>query len=329
MKILVIFTGGTIGSSTASDGYTSPDQKNNFVLINNYTSKFGNDTEFDTLSPFSMLSENLSHTELNGITETVGANIGNGYDGIILTHGTDSLQYTAAALSYCFPSINIPVILVSSRYPLIHPEQNGDDNFAAAVSFIKEKAGKGVFVSYRNNGCESTHIHYGTRVFSHLEITDSVYSIGDMFYASHLDGRIMLNKAFKFSDADTENKIRKFCPNSGILVVNSVPGDAFDYSLDDKKAVLLRPYHSGTVNTESSSFRAFCKRAKEKTIPVFVPGAGIETAYASTAIFNELNIKHLPCMTFVSAYIKLWLAVSEEADINEFMYKPIANEILI
>lgn len=329
MKILVIFTGGTIGSSTASDGYTAPDKKNNYVLVNNYISNHGNDVEFDTLSPFSMLSENLSHTELNEIIKTVGNKLDNGYDGIILTHGTDTLQYTASALGYSFPKINIPVILVSSRYPLAHPEQNGDDNFSAAVAFIKEKSGKGVYVSYRNKDCDITHIHYGTRVFSHLEITDSVYSIGDMFYASCLDKKVEINTEFKFSDAVNENKIREFCAESKVLVVSSVPGDDFSYNLDGKKAVLLRPYHSGTVNTASACFRSFCKKAKDMAIPVFIPRSDIETAYASTELFDELSIKYLPCMTFVSAYVKLWLAVSEKADINKFMYEPLASEFLI
>ena len=64
-------------------------------------------------------------------------------------------------------------------------------------------------------------------------------------------------------------------------------------------------------------------------IPVFIPRADIETAYASTELFDELSIKYLPCMTFVSAYVKLWLAVSEKADINKFMYEPLASEFLI
>ncbi len=328
MKILVIFTGGTIGSSTVGE-YTSPDSKNNYLLIENYTSKHGSDISFDTSSPFSMLSENLSHIQLNDMIKAVSKGLDKDYDGIILTHGTDTLQYTAAALSYCFPIINIPVVLVSSRYPLSHPEQNGDDNFAAAVAFIKSKAGNGIFVSYKNEDAEQTHIHYGTRVFSHLEITDSVHSIENQFYASCIGESVSVNPRFKFSEKKCENHLYELCKNSGVLVVSSVPGDSYNYNLDGIKAVLLRPYHSGTVNTASTDFRAFCHKAKEMGIPVFTPRAGIETAYASTELFEELGIKYLPCMTFVAAYVKLWIANSTGADINEFMYEPLNCEFVI
>lgn len=328
MKILVIFTGGTIGSSTVGE-YTSPDQKNNYVLLENYYKKYGKETALPDCCPFTMLSENLSYKELNKLIETVAENLNKDYDGIIITHGTDSLQYTASALAYCFPAAKIPVVLVSSRYPLSHPGQNGDENFASAVAFIKSRQNGGVYISYRNEGDAATHIHYGTRAFSHLEISDSVYSISEQFYATVTDGRVTLNPHYKGSEKAIQNTCYEFAGDSSVLVVSSVPGDSYSYSLEGKKAVLLRPYHSGTVNTASDDFRAFCLRAKEKGIPVFIPRADIETAYASTELFNELSIRYLPCMTFVSAYVKLWIAVSSCYDIAEFMYKPLSDEFII
>ena len=328
MKILVIFTGGTIGSSS-SGKYTSPDSANNYVLINNYTEKYNKEVCFDTFSPFSMLSENLSHKELNAIIKAVSDNLEKAYDGIILTHGTDSLQYTAAALAYCCPAAKKPVILVSSRYPLSHPGQNGNENFAAAVSFIESKPNGGVYISYRNEGDTVTHIHYGTRAYSHLEISDSVYSISDRYYATVKDGKVTLNPHYRGSEKAVQNTSYEFAVDSGVLVVSSVPGDNYSYSLEGKKAVLLRPYHSGTVNTASNDFKAFCMRAKDAGIPVFLPRADIETVYASTELFNDLEIKYLPCMTFISAYVKLWIAVSIGADVTKFMYNPLSDEFII
>ena len=327
MKILVIFTGGTIGSSTVGE-YTSPDKKNNYVLIENYRQKYGTDIDLPSCCPFTMLSENLSYKELNTIIETVSENLDGDYDGIILTHGTDSLQYTAAALAYCFPAAKTPVVLVSSRYPLAHPEQNGDDNFAAAVSFIKANPKGGVYIAYRNENCDETYIHYGTRAFSHLEITDSLYSIHGQPFAYCKNDVITLNPSYKQGERAAVNTCYELVKDSGVLVVSSVPGDSYSYILEGKKAVLLRPYHSGTVNTASVDFRAFCMRAKELGIPVFIPRADIETAYASTELYNELAIKYLPCMTSVAAYVKLWIAISAGIDVAEFMYKPLSDEFM-
>ena len=59
-------------------------------------------------------------------------------DGIILTHGSDTIQYTAALLSYVLKP-EIPVMIVCSNYVLEDEKANGFDNFCAAVDFIKNK----------------------------------------------------------------------------------------------------------------------------------------------------------------------------------------------
>jgi len=79
------------------------------------------------------------------------------YDGIIITHGTDTLAYTAAALSFYFNAIKIPILLVSSDYPLDDSKANGLDNFMCAVEFIRQKCGQ-VFLSLTE--INSTHSKY-------------------------------------------------------------------------------------------------------------------------------------------------------------------------
>ena len=148
MNILVIFTGGTIGSAV-SDGWISPSDDMKYLLLEKYREKTGDDIEFDTLNPYTILSENLTAEYLNMLTDCVKKNISL-YDGIIVAHGSDTLQYTAAALSLVLGNDIVPVMLVSSNYPLEDERANGTDNFIAATEFITAKAGKGVFISYKN-----------------------------------------------------------------------------------------------------------------------------------------------------------------------------------
>ena len=140
MKILVIFTGGTIGS-TCENGIISPDKEKKYRLLEAYFAN-GGKAEFDTAQPYTVLSENLNGEHLSllykSVKEAISQNI---YDGIIVTHGTDTLQYTSAFLSYMLGLCNTPVVLVSSNYPIDNPKANGVDNFTAAVDFI----------SYHNN----------------------------------------------------------------------------------------------------------------------------------------------------------------------------------
>jgi len=155
MKILVMFTGGTIGSCL-QDGYISPDEDNNYRLINMYREKTGDTQEFDLSEPYTTLSENLNGTHLQMLIREVANQIeADKYDGIIVTHGTDTLQYSAAALSIMFDKVGIPIILVSSNYPLEDERANGVSNFEGAVKYIQNKGKAGVYVSYVNADSES------------------------------------------------------------------------------------------------------------------------------------------------------------------------------
>lgn len=324
MKILVIFTGGTIGSAV-SDGWISPSDDMKYLLIKKYRELTTDDTEFVTLNPYTILSENLSSENLNCLIKCVGENIEK-YDGIIVTHGTDTLQYTAAALSFSFGSDTVPVVLVSSNFVLTDERANGISNFIGAVEFIKSLTGRGVFVSYKNRN-EKTKIHLASRIVSHVESFDEIYSIDNQPFAVY-DEKITLNPDFKHSEIGDAVSDAHFCEQSQILSVVAMPGDSFCYDLSKYKAVILRPYHSGTLNTENNVFADFCKRAKGMNIPVFVVNVYGGTTYESSKLYEDLGITVLPMCSFVSVYMKTWLAISKNENVTEFVLKPVSYEFL-
>lgn len=94
MNILVIFTGGTISSSERG-GYIGPDEQNNYRLINEYKKRSPEkcaDISFSTSSPYYILSENLTGKHINLLADCIDKALSSDeYDGIIVTHGTDTL----------------------------------------------------------------------------------------------------------------------------------------------------------------------------------------------------------------------------------------------
>lgn len=307
MKISVIFTGGTIGS-VVKGKWMSTDDSAKYALIANYK-KTDSDTEFITSSPYTVLSENLSAKELNLLQKEVAKNLEKDFDGIIITHGTDSLHYTSCALEYAFSDAEIPIVLVSSAYPLEDERENGNKNFEAAVEFIKSKKAKGVFVSYKNEKETKTNIHIPTNMLQHSELSADIYSITGEPFAQY-DGEITLLKG--------EGKVSEkflggveYSESSGVLVIDSHPGDSFGYSFDDVKAVILKPYHSATLDTANEKLHTFCRKAKELNIPVFVVGVKSGVAYESTKLFDDIGIIPLPYGTFVSAYMRIWAELSK------------------
>lgn len=320
MKISVIFTGGTIGSSIKK-GWADVDSATHYALLKSYMNN--KEIEFVTSSPFSMLSENLSADELNLLQKEIENNLGKGYDGIIVTHGTDTLQYSAAAVEYAFNGCDIPVVFVSADYPLEDERTNGYINFEAAVEFIKAKAANGVFVSYKNNDEDKTNVHIASRILQHGEYNSNVYSIGGTPFATY-DGKIVCN-GVKYGNAGKIG-IVDYAKNAGVLSIESYPGNDYSYSLENVKAVILKPYHSGTLDTANERLKAFCKRACDKNIPVFVTNLSTEVSYKSTSLYEGFGIVPMPYETYVSAYVKIWAGISLGKDVVEFAKQEISNE---
>ena len=78
----------------------------------------------------------MDGSHLNLLISCIREQLTKDIDGIIVTHGTDTLPFTAAALGMCFAYAKVPILLVSSNYILDDPRANGLTNFTAAVDYI-------------------------------------------------------------------------------------------------------------------------------------------------------------------------------------------------
>ncbi len=297
MKILVIFTGGTIGS-TVEEGAISPNRDTKFVLINDFCKRFGKICEFVCREPYFALSENLNADTLNILISEVKSALSEDFDGIIVTHGTDTLQFSAAAVGFGARGTKIPIIFVSSNYPLTDEQANGRDNFKAAVEHIISDGESGVYIAYKNRNSKA-NITPANEAYTFLEDDDKVFKAKGSVSCDISDFTL--------------------CENPEILVISVHPGDSYSYNLEEVKAVLVRPYHSGTLPTESENLKAFCKRAKEVGTPIFLCGGAEGVTYESSSKFNALGIISLPHFPFAATYIKLWIGISIGAELKEFL----------
>lgn len=324
MKILVIFTGGTIGS-TLSGEFISPDADKPYRLIELYKKKTDSRILMDTIEPYTILSENADCVTYEKLYECVKENLNKDYDGIIITHGSDTLQYTAAMLNYVLGNDTIPIMLVASNYVLEDGRSNGLDNFTHAVDFIENHYGRGVFVPYVNAG-EECAVHRGNRLMPHLPYSDLLYSIDNEPYGRYDKDRFIYNDTIRIPDGDED--IYEFPKNvnekSGILSLHVCPGMIFPEIPDGTKAILLTSYHSGTLCTASEDFKAFMEKAVKNKIPVFLTGAVSGPDYESCSVYDSLGIKVLPKISPVAAYIRLWLETHTEKPFG--MEKPVAGD---
>ena len=82
---------------------------------------------------FSIYSENLTQKDWTQLAQTVASHIAEGVDGVVIPHGTDTMAYTAAALSFALQNLPVPVILVGAQRSSDRPSSDAATNLIGAV----------------------------------------------------------------------------------------------------------------------------------------------------------------------------------------------------
>ncbi len=331
MKILFLFTGGTIGSTVIGDTIAT-DRKKPYLLLEAYASRFDIPFLYDTEEPYTALSENNTGETLTLLLASVARGLSGDYDGIVVTHGTDTLQYSAAALSYAFSDTRIPICLVSSNAPIEDPTANGLLNLHGAIRFITEVGTPGVWVPYQNRG-EELRIHRGTRLLGSVAFSDRVASIHDGYYGTLGEGQPFkknpdyreLTDGMAAMGAVT---LPTYCRD--ILVVEPFPGRCYPTIKDGVRYIIHTSYHSGTINTASPATKEFFEEAKERGIIPFLTGVTSGAAYESTHLFRELGLHPLYNIAPISVFVKLWMwhTLHPEAPASEIILTPLGGDIV-
>lgn len=325
-KILVVLTGGTIGSRIADNIVGLSDKSE---LVSAYEKEYGTDTEFEIVSPIFVLSENLKPHMWNALFNTLLSADLNKYSGIIITHGTDTLSYTSAMAGLLLGYANIPVVLVASGKPIGEKDSNGIVNFRNAVCLIKQNI-IGVFTVYSdNNG--TVNVYLATRLSEANRYNDSFSPLGNVPYG------IMNNEKFvKCNDKinDFELKpIDKICDKlnikSKVMIVNPYPGLDYDAIIPDNcTAVLHTLYHSATA--DEKGLADFAQKCYGKNIGVYLCCFKNNDTSIYSSMKNVLSKSVVPLYGILpeTAYAKLLIAADLGLDTEKFMQTNIYHEII-
>ncbi|MBT3632417.1 MAG: Glu-tRNA(Gln) amidotransferase GatDE subunit D, partial [Candidatus Marinimicrobia bacterium] len=135
----------------------------------------------DTEKLFAVFSENMGPDQYKILAESIGKEIANGTDGIVIGHGTDTLHHTAAALSFMVQDSPIPIILVGSQRSSDRPSSDAALNlihasYAAGHGDIAET----LVCMFGPTSDEYGFLHRGTRVRKmHSSYRSTFRTIGD------------------------------------------------------------------------------------------------------------------------------------------------------
>ena len=150
-RILLIATGGTIASKDNGNGLT-PSIDVNILL--DYIPVIRQMCHVTGISIMNIDSSNMNTAYIAAISECIMKNY-NDYDGFVITHGTDTCAYTAAALSYQLVNLSKPVILTGSQLPIDAEGTDAVINLTHALIYSCEDI-SGVFLAFSDKLIKGT-----------------------------------------------------------------------------------------------------------------------------------------------------------------------------
>lgn len=142
-KILLLTTGGTIASIPTVEGL-APGLGG--MELSGYLQGLAGGCELLVRDILHLDSSNIQPEEWQLIAQSVSEARGS-CDGIVVTHGTDTMAYTAAILSYMLENIDLPVVLTGSQLPIEHPLTDGVENLRLALA-MAASGRPGIFVAF-------------------------------------------------------------------------------------------------------------------------------------------------------------------------------------
>ena len=170
-KILLLTTGGTIASMPGGEGlepHRSDVMERELEQLRTYY-------DITVLDVMCLDSSNIRPEEWQEIARSIFESRA-GFDGIVVSHGTDTMAYTASAVTYMLPNIDVPVVFTGSQLPLADVLSDGPDNLRTAFA-MAASGHPGVFLAFDRKvmlGCRAVKVRASG--FSAFESVNARYA---------------------------------------------------------------------------------------------------------------------------------------------------------
>lgn len=312
-KILLLTTGGTISSVQSSNGLVPSDQNNLISTILN-----DNESIIDIIPIMTLDSSNIQPEEWKIIASAIYENMQK-YDGIIVTHGTDTMAYTSSMISFMVQNPNIPIVFTGSQLPLTHPLTDAIDNLKCAKAMALSGV-SGVFIAFDRKillGCRAVKaktVSFNAFQTINREPVGVVSSLGlnlDKIYDLHKtnkDPSLNIN-------IETNVFLLKLTPTTNpniipILIESGIKG------------IVIEAFGAGGISFIRRDFVKEIKNAVDKNIPVVVSSqclyesSNFNIYEVGTKVLKSGAIEALD-MTSEAAVTKLMYALGQTNDIKE------------
>jgi glutamyl-tRNA(Gln) amidotransferase subunit D len=281
--VVIMSTGGTIASRV---DYRTGAVRSAISASDLYgvVPELSDVAQVDTEIVFSLYSENITQQHWTELAQAVAKRIEQGVDGVVIAHGTDTMAYTSAALSFALQNLPIPIILVGAQRSSDRPSSDAATNLIGAVKAAGEAPFAEVGLAMHETVSDAAIVvHRGTKVRKcHTSRRDTFKSINGFPIAKVKDLQVTMETE-KYQRRDLNKKLNlKPIFSEKVALVKFYPGldpAIIDYYVEKGvKGILLEGSGLGHVSK-------FCFETIKKAV-----AKGVVVALASQCIWGRVNM---------------------------------------
>lgn len=243
-KVYIAYTGGTIGMKPSDKGFVPQDGFLENTLASFHEFKHPDMPEItirDYAEPID--SANMTPEDWYLIAQDIQDNYDD-YDGFVVLHGTDTMAYTASALSFMLEGLQKPVILTGSQIPLTQLRTDARDNLINAVYLAANHPIPEVCLFFHD------HLHRGNRCSKTDADGFAAFTSPNMPPLASIGSTIKVREHLVFKQHRTELNVQKFS-SPKIAILTLFPGISADlvkgFLSQPLDGVVLQSYGSGNA----------------------------------------------------------------------------------
>ncbi|MGB4661263.1 MAG: asparaginase [Mobilitalea sp.] len=327
-KILMIATGGTIASKTTPNGLY-PELTSEEIL--EYIPAISNLCEVETIQLCNIDSTNISPNIWIMLVNTIRNNY-HKYDGFVISHGTDTMAYTSAALSYMIQDSPKPIVITGAQRPINLDVTDSKTNLYDSFLYAASDLASGVQIVFNGRVILGTRARK-TRSKSFQAFSSINYPYLAVIQDEHLIQYIHHEKKAAPTFYDKLNpRVALFKLTPG------VDADILSYMLSKNDAVIIESYGVGGIpslppNDYFSVIQYWISQGRTVVMTTQVPNEGSDMSIYRVGheLKNKVDILEAYDMITEAVLCKLMWILGQTVDreeVEKMFYTTVSNDIL-
>lgn len=309
-RILLIATGGTIACVPGDNGLIPGMNGEQLLRLLDMDA-----SDVTCADLFNMDSSNIQPEEWKQIAAAV-KEAADTHDAIVITHGTDTMAYTASMLTFLLQNIRIPVILTGSQYPMVYPDSDGRANLKNAIIAARAMPG-GVYILFGSGiirGCRAVKTR--TTSLNAFESINAPYvgTVVDSRYIS-LDEKQPTGAFLYYDDVVTDVALIKLVPGTSPVLLRNLLHSGV-------KGLVVEAFGLGGVHNFRRDHAESLKYLIENQVPVILTSQCLYEAsslnvYEVSAALKKAGAISAFDMTTEAAVTKLMWVLAQTRDMEK------------